>query len=114
MKSIKIEVDGKTAIQKQQLMKGFLDQYRAQQNKFIGRPDEINIIGFVKEFLQEWYGQGILSTRLAAAIKREAGIREGLIQADTSLTNVPDINDIDLNTYLRDRIITNIKTIASP
>ncbi|MEG3313383.1 tubulin-like doman-containing protein [Streptococcus parasuis] len=114
LKSIKIEVDGKTAIQKQQLMKGFLDQYRAQQNKFIGRPDEINIIGFVKEFLQEWYGQGILSTRLAAAIKREAGIREGLIQADTSLTNVPDINDIDLNTYLRDRIITNIKNDSQP
>ncbi|HFI0795333.1 TPA: tubulin-like doman-containing protein [Streptococcus suis] len=114
LRSIKTEVDGKTDIQKQQLMEDFLRQYFEQQKKFIGRPDEIDIIGFVKAFLQEWYGQGILSTRLAAAIKREAGIREGLIQADTSLTNVPDINDIDLDTYLRDRIITNIKNDSQP
>ncbi|MEG3310943.1 tubulin-like doman-containing protein [Streptococcus sp. SS-4456] len=114
LKSIKIEVDSKTDTQKQQLMKGFLDQYHAQQSKFIGRPDEIDIIGFVKEFLQAWYGKGILSTRLAAAIKREAGIRDGIIQADTSLTKIPDINDIDLNTYLRDRIIANIKNDSQP
>lgn len=114
LQSIKKEVDSKTAIEKQQLMDDFLKQYFAQQSKFIGRLDEINIIGFVKEFLQAWYGNGILSTRLAAAIKREAGIRDGIIQADDSLAKIPSINDIDLDGYLRKRIVTRIKTDSQP
>ncbi|MGV3079191.1 tubulin-like doman-containing protein [Streptococcus sp. 32226D021BW] len=114
LQSIKKEVDNKTDIEKQQLKEKFLEQYFAQQNKFIGRPDEVDIIGFVKAFLQERYGQGILSTRLAAAIKREAGIRDGIIQADDSLTNIPNINDIDLDGYLRKSIVTRIKTDSQP
>ncbi|HFH9839153.1 TPA: tubulin-like doman-containing protein [Streptococcus suis] len=114
LQSIKKEVDGKTDIEKQQLMDDFLKQYFAQQSKFIGRHDEINIISFVKEFLQEWYGNGILSTRLAAAIKREAGIRDGIIQADDSLAKIPSINDIDLDGYLRKRIVTKIKMDSQP
>lgn len=114
LRSIKTEVDGKTDIQKQQLMEDFLQQYFKQQRRFIGRPDEIDIIGFVKEFLQAWYGKGILSTRLAAAIKREAGIRDGIIQVSDSLANIPSINAIDLNGYLRDRIVTRIKIDSQP
>ncbi|HFI2691049.1 TPA: tubulin-like doman-containing protein [Streptococcus suis] len=88
LQSIKKEVDGKTDSQKQQLMEDFLQQYFEQQKGFIGRrPDEIDIIGFVKAFLQAWYGQGILSTLLAAAIKWEVGIREGLIQVITRIKN---------------------------
>ncbi|HFU3984804.1 TPA: tubulin-like doman-containing protein [Streptococcus suis] len=114
LQSIKKEVDNKTDIEKQQLKEKFLEQYFAQQNKFIGRPDEVDIIGFVKAFLQERYGQGILSTRLAAAIKREAGIRDGIIQADDSLTKIPSINAINLNDYLRDSIVNRIKTDSQP
>ncbi|WFA76183.1 tubulin-like doman-containing protein [Streptococcus suis] len=114
LKSIKTEVDSKTDIEKQQLMKGFLDQYHAQQNKFIGRPNEIDIIGFVKEFLQDWYGKGILSFRLADAIKREAGIRDGIIQVDDPLAQIPNINNIDLVGYLKDRIVNTIKMDSQP
>ncbi|HFU4464587.1 TPA: tubulin-like doman-containing protein [Streptococcus suis] len=114
LQSIKKEVDSKTDIEKQQLMNGFLDQYHAQQNKFIGRPDEIDIIGFVKAFLQDWYGKGILSFSLADAIKREAGIRDGIIQAEDSLAKIPSINDIDLDGYLKNRIVNRIKTDSRP
>ncbi|HEL9634497.1 TPA: hypothetical protein U0K44_001355 [Streptococcus suis] len=114
LQSIKKEVDSKTAIEKQQLMEKFLEQYRAQQNKFIGRPDEIDIIGFVKAFLQDWYGKGILSFSLADAIKREAGIRAGIIQANDSLAKIPSINDIDLDGYLKNRIVNRIKTDRRP
>ncbi|HFU4464586.1 TPA: tubulin-like doman-containing protein [Streptococcus suis] len=114
LQSIKKEVDSKTDIEKQQLKENFLEQYFAQQSKFIGTPNEIDIIGFVKAFLQDWYGNGILSTRLADAIKREAGIRAGIIQADDSLTKIPSINAINLNDYLRDSIVNRIKTDSQP
>lgn len=114
LKSIKKEVDGKTDTEKQQLMEKFLEQYFVQREKFIGRPDEIDIIGFVKAFLQEWYGKGILGTRLAAAIKREAGIRDGIIQVDDPLAQIPNINNIDLVGYLKDRIVNTIKMDSQP
>ncbi|HFU3984803.1 TPA: tubulin-like doman-containing protein [Streptococcus suis] len=114
LQSIKKEVDSKTDIEKQQLKEKFLEQYFAQQSKFIGRPDEIDIIGFVKAFLQDWYGKGILSFSLADAIKREAGIRDGIIQADDSLAKIPSINAINLNDYLRDSIVNRIKMDSRP
>ncbi|HEL1618539.1 TPA: hypothetical protein TXL63_000338 [Streptococcus suis] len=114
LQSIKKEVYSKTDIEKQQLKEKFLEQYFAQQSKFIGRPDEIDIIGFVKAFLQDWYGKGILSFSLADAIKREAGIRAGIIQADDSLAKIPSINDIDLDGYLKNIIVNRIKTDSRP
>ncbi|MGV3079190.1 tubulin-like doman-containing protein [Streptococcus sp. 32226D021BW] len=114
LQSIKKEVDSKTDTQKQQLMDDFLKKYFGQKEKFIGQTDDIDIIGFVKAFLQDWYGKGILSFSLADAIKREAGIRDGIIQANDSLAKIPSINDIDLDGYLKNRIVNMIKTDRRP
>ncbi|HEL9634496.1 TPA: hypothetical protein U0K44_001354 [Streptococcus suis] len=114
LKSIKKEVDGKTDTQKQQLMDDFLKKYFGQKEKFIGQTDDIDIIGFVKEFLQEWYGKGILSTRLAAAIKREAGIQAGIIQVNDPLAQIPNITNNQLNDYLKNSIVNRIKMDSQP